>query len=76
MPMIDINTPDWAEVQLAQDEVWQVRAGLVLTSVEPIVEDDQGIELPAGGSRTFRAGQTVRYRRAQSGRNRICREAL
>lgn len=62
MPTTKITGPEWATETLAADEMWQARDGRILTTVEAVAADDQGIELVSGAVRTFAAGVTVNYR--------------
>jgi len=64
MPTTDLTNPDgWQSVTLTQDEIWQCKGnGSILTTVEDVTREDQGIELGAGMVRTLRSGQTVNYR--------------
>lgn len=78
MPMITLSTDAWANATLASDEVWQCREGTVLLSIEaPAAPDsDHGTHLIRFDSRTFKAGDTVHYRRLGRDAARIAREAI
>lgn len=60
-----IATNGWQSATLAQDEIWQCRQGLLLTSMEAAGLDDRGIMLTGetGEVRRFKSGDTVYYRK-------------
>jgi hypothetical protein len=62
MPTIILTDDTWQSVTLPSDEIWQARGGSILTTVEAVTDDQQGIELGGGMVRTFASGATVSYR--------------
>lgn len=77
MALIRNITTSWSDaVILANDEVWQTRAGAVFLSTQASPSSDDGIVLTLRKALRFSAGTSLRYRKNGPGEALIVREAV
>lgn len=77
MPLVTDATTTWTDAgELAADEVWQCRKGLVFLSTDAAPGAEDGIQLTEGEGILIRSGQSVRYRRVGARGAIIARETV
>ncbi|WP_101339719.1 hypothetical protein [Cereibacter azotoformans] len=67
MPLLTATDAWQTHGPTTAEEVWQCREGMVLITLEAVVNDDQGLELVQGDSLVIASGKTVRYRTRNRG---------